>query len=50
MLQVGKGQNKLEIDCLTFTDDIEIPVNTIEEATEHINLVKEMVEKTGLNI
>ncbi|KAI5734809.1 hypothetical protein M8J77_010675 [Diaphorina citri] len=48
-IKIGRDKD-LEIDCLAFADDLAILSDNITDATKKINNLKEIAEKTGLQI
>lgn len=49
-IRLGYKKDELEIDCLAFADDLAILAESLEDAIEQINILKEIAEKSGLQI
>ncbi|KAI5746185.1 hypothetical protein M8J77_000906 [Diaphorina citri] len=49
-VRIGVKKDDLEIDCLAFADDLAIFAENIGDAKKQIDILKEVAEKTGLQI
>ncbi|KAI5720012.1 hypothetical protein M8J77_000651 [Diaphorina citri] len=49
-VRIGVKKDNLDIDCLAFADDLAIFADDITSAIKQIEILKEIAEKTGLQI